>query len=680
MNLYDYIKHRYQMVYRIFLTLICISIIVSLFPKEGKFQYEFQKNKPWLHEDLIAPFDFAINKSDEELSQEKTDILRNFKYYFKVDTKVYSTVKSKSIQQLKSDCISNCKKEEQYLLQVLQDVYSKGIITLNTYVENKPADYSIFIVKNNVATFVSLRDVYTIKTVFEKVNAELLLNPSLNKSLIVNILESNLQQNIIYDDAMTKKVQQSMLSTISPSKDMKQRGQRIVSRGDMVDEEKFKVLSSLKKEYLLQIGGNVNQYYVWAGQFILTFICLMMVVLFLYNFRVEVLNDNYKFTFILITITLIVAMASISYNFQIISIYMLPFCLLPVLVRAFLDTRTALFTHLSTMLMIGLVSPNPFEFVFIQIIGGIFAIFSIVDLRNRIRLFVSVAVIFGVYSITYLGIQLIKEGRFNNFDFIYLESFAISAGLTLFAYPLIFIFEKIFGFISDVSLMELADINSPLLRELGLKAPGTFQHSIQVANLAEEAIIKIGGSSMLVRVGALYHDVGKISMPNYFIENQYTGVNPHSELSSTESASLVISHVKQGIKLAKQYNIPEPIIDFIRTHHGTTKAEYFYKAYQQNADSEEPIDEAAFKYPGPLPFSKETAVLMMADSVEAASRSLKTVDAENINRLVDRIIDHQMEENQFINAPITFKEFTELKKIFKRKLININHLRIEYPK
>jgi putative nucleotidyltransferase with HDIG domain len=318
--------------------------------------------------------------------------------------------------------------------------------------------------------------------------------------------------------------------------------------------------------------------------------------------------------------------------------------------------------------------------VFIQIIGGIFAIFSIVDLRNRIRLFVSVAVIFGVYSITYLGIQLIKEGRFNNFDFIYLESFAISAGLTLFAYPLIFIFEKIFGFISDVSLMELADINSPLLRELGLKAPGTFQHSIQVANLAEEAIIKIGGSSMLVRVGALYHDVGKISMPNYFIENQYTGVNPHSELSSTESASLVISHVKQGIKLAKQYNIPEPIIDFIRTHHGTTKAEYFYKAYQQNADSEEPIDEAAFKYPGPLPFSKETAVLMMADSVEAASRSLKTVDAENINRLVDRIIDHQMEENQFINAPITFKEFTELKKIFKRKLININHLRIEYPK
>jgi putative nucleotidyltransferase with HDIG domain len=668
------------MVYRIFLTLLCISIIVSLFPKEGKFQYEFQKNKPWLHEDLIAPFDFAINKSDEELSREKSEILKNFKYYFKVDSKVYSLVKAKAIQQLKSDCKGSCKKEEQYLQRLLQDVYSKGIITMNAYVENKPADYSIFIVKNNVATFVSLRDLYTIKTVFEKVNAELLLIPSLNKNLIVNALENNLQQNIIYDDAMTKKVQQSMISTISPNKDMKQRGQRIVSRGDMVDEEKYKVLSSLKKEYMLQIGGNVNHYFVWAGQFLLTFICLMMIVLFLYNFRIEVLNDNYKFTFILITITLMVAMASISYNFHIISIYMLPFCLLPVLVRAFLDTRTALFTHLSTMLMIGLVSPNPFEFVFIQIIGGIFAIFSIVDLRNRIRLFVSVGVIFGVYSLTYAGIVLIKEGRFNNFDFIYLESFAISAGLTLFAYPLIFIFEKIFGFISDVSLMELADINSPLLRELGLKAPGTFQHSIQVANLAEEAIIKIGGSSMLVRVGALYHDVGKISMPNYFIENQFTGVNPHSEMSSTESANIVINHVKQGIKLAKQYNIPEPIIDFIRTHHGTTKAEYFYKTYQQNADTEEPIDEAAFKYPGPLPFSKETAVLMMADSVEAASRSLKTVDAENINRLVDRIIDHQMEENQFINAPITFKEFTELKKIFKRKLININHLRIEYPK
>jgi putative nucleotidyltransferase with HDIG domain len=237
-----------------------------------------------------------------------------------------------------------------------------------------------------------------------------------------------------------------------------------------------------------------------------------------------------------------------------------------------------------------------------------------------------------------------------------------------------------FGFISDISLLELADINSPLLRELGLKAPGTFQHSIQVANLAEEAIIKIGGSSMLVRVGALYHDIGKINNPNYFIENQYSEMNPHSELSPAESATIIVSHVKQGIKLAKEYNLPEPIVDFIRTHHGSTKAEYFFKAYKRNEDLEEEVDETLFQYPGPIPFSKETAVLMMADSVEAASRSLKVIDIESIGSLVDKIIDHQIEENQFVNSPITFKDVNDLKKIFKRKLVNINHLRIEYPK
>jgi len=675
------IRNQHQKVYRLFLTLLSISIIVYIFPKEGKFKYEFQKNKPWLHEDLIAPFDFAINKSESEIEIEKQNVLKDFKYYFKEEKAITIKVKQEIIKDLKSQSKGkSVKNEEVFINKILNEIYSKGIIQLNTNIENKQLNYSIFFIKNNVASNVALKDFYTIKTAFEKINHELIENSTINRELILNVIQNHLQQNIIYDSVTSKKVQQNLISTISPNKDMMQRGQRILSRGDMVNEERYKVLSSLKKEYMLQVGGVANYYYVWAGQFLLTGICILMVILFLSNFRPEVLSDNYKFTFILFSITLISAMASISYKFNILSIYMLPFCLLPVLVRAFLDTRTALFAHLATMLMLGLISPNPFEFIFIQIIGGIFAIFSVVDLKNRIRLFISVLVIFLAYSFTYLGIELIREGKFNNFNFIYLESFAISAGLTLLAYPLIFLFEKMFGFISDISLLELADINSPLLRELGLKAPGTFQHSIQVANLAEEAIIKIGGSSMLVRVGALYHDIGKINNPNYFIENQYSEMNPHSELSPAESATIIVSHVKQGIKLAKEYNLPEPIVDFIRTHHGSTKAEYFFKAYKRNEDLDEEVDETLFQYPGPIPFSKETAVLMMADSVEAASRSLKVIDIESIGSLVDKIIDHQIEENQFVNSPITFKDVNDLKKIFKRKLVNINHLRIEYPK
>jgi len=662
--------------------MLCITVIVYLFPKEGKFRYEFQKNKPWLHEDLIAPFDFAINKSESEIYSEKDVITKNFKFYYTVNNEIAKKVEQKAEAELQALCKNNkCKNETAFTSKILKEIYKKGIIKLSSNIENRNGDYSIFLLKNKVSNLAYLKDFYTIRTAFEKINTRLIETPNIDKRIVLIALQNSLQQNIFFDESTTNKIQENLLSTVSPNKEMRQRGQRILSRGDMVDEEKLKVLNSLKKEYMLQVGGFANYYYVWAGQFLLTGICILMVILFLYNFRNEVLHDNYKFTFILLIITLIVAMASISYKFNILSIYMLPFCLLPVLVRAFLDTRSALFAHLASVLMLGLISPNPFEFIFIQIIGGIFAIFSIVDLRNRIRLFISVLIIFLAYSFTYLGIELIREGKFNNFNFDYLESFAISAGLTLLAYPLIFIFEKIFGFISDVSLLELADINTPLLRELGLKAPGTFQHSIQVANLAEEAIIKIGGSSMLVRVGALYHDIGKINSPTYFIENQYSGVNPHSELSPAESSSIIVSHVKQGIKLAKRYNLPEPIIDFIRTHHGTTRAEYFYKQFKKNQEiDEEEIDESVFQYLGPIPFSKETAVLMMADSVEAASRSLKTVDAESISNLVDRIIDHQIEQNQFVNSPITFKEVNDLKKIFKRKLININHLRIEYPK
>jgi len=355
-----------------------------------------------------------------------------------------------------------------------------------------------------------------------------------------------------------------------------------------------------------------------------------------------------------------------------------PVCILPVVVRAFYDTRTALFTHIITLMIIGFEAPAGFEFMFIQTIAGMVAIFSIVSMSRRVQFFISILMIFLSYSISFIGVTIIHEANFKSIDWLNLKWFLGNSIITLFAFPLIFIFEKTFGFLSDVSLMELSDSNAPLLRELSLKAPGTFQHSLQVANLAEAAIFQIGGNPLLVRAGAMYHDIGKVDMPMYFIENQNSGSNPHDELAFEESARIIKSHVIRGIEKAKKHSIPEPIIDFIRTHHGTSLLQYFYHSFLKNFPEKVP-DEDVFRYPGPLPFSRESAVLMMADSVEAASRSLQNPDAKAINILVDTIIDNQMEQKQYENAPVTLRDLSEIRKIFKKMLISIYHARIEYP-
>jgi putative nucleotidyltransferase with HDIG domain len=316
--------------------------------------------------------------------------------------------------------------------------------------------------------------------------------------------------------------------------------------------------------------------------------------------------------------------------------------------------------------------------MFIQTIAGMVSIFSILNMSRRVQFFISVLMIFASYAVSFIGISIIHEANFRSIDWMNLKWFLGNSIITLFAFPLIFIFEKAFGFLSDVSLMELSDSNSPLMRELSTKTPGTFQHSLQVANLAEAAIFRIGGNRLLIRAGAMYHDIGKIDMPMYFIENQNTQSNPHDDLSFEESAKIIKSHVIRGIEKARKHNIPEQIIDFIRTHHGTIRLQYFYQSFLKNFPEQVP-DEDLFRYPGPLPFSRETAVLMMADSVEAASRSLKNADAESISNLVDYIIDNQIEQNQFENAPITLKDISEIRKLFKKMLMSIYHVRIEYP-
>lgn len=683
----SFIRHGHPQLYKVLLLLLGITTIIYIFPKQGKFKYEFQnlKGKPWFHEDLIAPFDFAIKKTPEELANEKAEIIRNSKPYFKYNFNVVNERKSqlfKDFSEKWSDKKNNKTKEKTQALakRIIDSVYSKGIIEQSDIIENKPPDFSIYVLYNNVAEERELGDFYSINSAYEYVQEQLKLNAnSTNVQFILPLLENAIAHSVSYDKATAEKVLKQALESISPSRDIILKDQSIISKGEIIDAEKYQLLQSLKWEYEQQSGGTGNYLFILLGQILIVTLCLTILVIFLAVFRNDIFLDNTKILFILILIILQVLMTRLAVDTPSFSIYVLPFCILPVIIRVFYDTRVALFVHLVTILIIAFMAPNRFEFAFVELVSGMIAIFSMVNLHNRSQIFISAALIFLTYGIAYIGITIIQEGGVDVLTWYDFAWFGVSATLTLFSYPLIFIFEKMFGFISDVSLLELSDTNSKLLRELASRAPGTFQHSLQVANLAEEAIHSIGGNALMVRTGALYHDIGKMEMPMYFIENQAIGINPHEDLNYDESASVIIGHVLKGVEIAKKHNLPEQIIDFIRTHHGTTITMYFYRSFQ-NEFPEEHIDIEKFRYPGPIPFSKETAVLMMADSVEASSRSLKKYDAESIDNLVESIINKQIEQQQFINSDITFKDINTLKKIFKKKLMNVYHLRVEYPR
>ena len=669
------------------LIVIGIAAIVYIFPKQGKFQYEFQnlKGKPWYHEDLIAPFDFAIKKSGDELEIEKAEIIKSAKPYFKYDNSIVDARKLQLVREFEAkwDDKKNKKpKEKNFALavKILDSIYSKGIIEPTDVIENKPTDFSIYVLNYNVAEEHELKDFYTITSAYEYMHEQLNNNETkVDAKFILPLLENSIAHSLFYDKETSDKVLKQAIDDISPSRDIILKDQSIVSKGDIIDAKKFQLLQSLKWEYEEQAGGTVSYFFILLGQILIVTLCLALLIVFLAFFRNDIFLDNTKIIFILLLIILQVLMTRLSINTQSFSIYLLPFCILPIIIRAFYDTRIALFVHLITVLIISFMAPSRFEFAFIQLVTGMMAIFSIVNMHNRSQIFISAALIFLTYSLAFIGITIIQEGGIDVMTWYDFAWFGISAMLTLFSYPLIFVFEKIFGFISDVSLLELSDTNGKLLRELASRAPGTFQHSLQVANLAEEAIYSIGGNALLVRTGALYHDIGKMEMPMYFIENQANGINPHEDLNYDESAAIIIGHVIKGIEIAKKNNLPEQIIDFIRTHHGTTITAYFYRSFQK-AFPDEQIDIEKFRYPGPIPFSKETAVLMMADSVEAASRRLKKYDVDSIDSIVDLIVNTQIEQNQFMNSDITFKDIYTLKKIFKKKLMNVYHLRVEYPR
>lgn len=692
------IQQNHHKIFKVLLIIVAIGVIVFIFPREGKFKYEFQKGKPWIHETLIAPFDFAVAKTPQELDKEKEMIVDNKKLFFikKPNVKEKSVVGfsdkmdmeySRFFEKVsgmhdsisgKVDSSALKRKLKIVGVNILDSLYERGIIQLHSAVEGKTDDFVILLTKNNVAEDRMLGDFFTIQSAYGYINNKIAKLPKYQKDFLRALLEGFLQQNIVFDEVTTESALQAQLNKISLTTGMVQKGQKIVEQGELLNEDDYRIVNSLKREFESHTGSDTTLLKIMLGQIILVSLLFIALIRHLVVFKSPIVQSDVKISFILVLqIIFILASKAIS-GIENISIYLLPFCMIPLVVRTFFDHKTALYTYVISIIIISFIVDKPYEFILIELLAGMITILTVLNLKNRSQLFISSGLIFLVYAFTFFGLEIIKEGSFSAINYEFLAWYAGSALLTLFTYPIIYIFEKVFGFVSEITLMELADTNNKLLRKLNLKAPGTFQHSLQVSNLAEDGIREIGGDSLLVRTGALYHDIGKMNTPLYFIENQSTGINPHDDLMPDESAQIIIDHVINGIEIAKRFNLPDIIIDFIRTHHGTTKTRYFYSMYKkQNPDTE--IDDSIFTYPGPIPYSKETAVLMMADSVEAASRSLKNYTGKSIETLVDSIIDQQIEEKQFVSSNITFRDISIIKKIFKRKLMSIYHVRVAYP-
>ena len=672
----DFYKKQ-SLIYKYVLYFISIALIVFFFPRGGKFKYEFQKGKPWQYENLYAPFDFSIKKTEEDLAAERKSLIANKSDYYTFNEQVYNEVVSRYANDFESafssSSLTSQNKKQLYDIgnAILDSIYLNGLF------ENQILSKEVFLVKNNTATLVPKEEIKYLsetKVLIDQYVADYGIGN--NQAQFTSLLSSTLKANASYNKSLSDKALQEELSKLSFTRGNILEGKLIIAKGEVVELENYNILNSLKQEFESELWKGSNYYLILFGYTILVALVLVMLFLFLKKYRPEIFDNNNKVTFIFVNVLIMVFITTLVVKTNENYVYVVPLCILPLILKNFFDARLGLFVHVLTILILGFVVPNSFEYIFLQIIAGIVTILSVSELYKRANLFISVGQITFIYIIGYFAFHIIHEGNLDNIELIIFGIFLLNGMITLFAQPLIYLYEKIFGLVSDVSLLELSDTNSKLLKELANKAPGTFHHSLQVANLAEAAANEIGANAMLVRVGALYHDIGKMNRPVYFTENQITSANPHNDLPPKESAKIIIDHVIEGIELARKNNIPDRVIDFLRTHHGTTLVYYFYRKQQE---IEENVDEANFRYPGPTPFSKETAILMMADSVEAASKSLKSPTYMMIDEFVEKIIKGQMQANQFLNANITFKEIEAIKKVLKQKLTNIYHLRVEYP-
>ena len=675
----------------IYLTSLFIITAVVLYfalPQEGRFRYEFQKGRPWMHATLIAPFDFAIMKSDKAISEERDSLLKSLTPYFIfhdsvgkqqitfLSSKIDEITLKENTEILYSRIVKN------KVLTIFEKIYTSGILEQET--GNSPplvGKNELLIIKNNLAEKVSTGQLYSLKTAYSEASAKLDLHKKSDPDfkIIIEKLhpEDYLSVNLSFDPDKTNAEEQKILENLSTTYGVVQEGERIVSQGDVISPHTYIILESLKSTFEKSRGDLTKYYLIIIGKMIFISMLLLTLFLFIYNIRRKLLKSKRDITFTLLMMTLMVFFCRIIVSSNNVPIYIVPFTALALIIRTFLDARLAIFVNTITAIIVGFMVPNGYEFVLLSIPAGSIAVISQNNLQRRDQLIFTSLIIFLVYAFTYIGISLIQEASLAGIDWTVMKWFLINSALTLITYLVVFLIEKSFGFVSDVTLIELSYSNQKLLRKLAEEAPGTFQHSLQVANLAEEAMLRLGGNPLLVRAGALYHDIGKITDPSYFTENQTIGINPHNRLSFEESAKIIMEHVSRGVELARKHKIPEQIIDFIKTHHGSTKTSYFF--IESNNKSNQEIDESRFTYPGPLPSTRETAVVMLADSIEAASRSLDKKDNDSFKKLIDTIFQEKIEAGQLDYAPLTFKDITLLKEIFLEKLHNIYHVRINYP-
>lgn len=663
---------------------LCVLIITVFLPKQARFRFEYERGKIWMQKDLYSPYSFAIKKTNAEIEKDREDILKSVLPIYQNDPESVQNAIDALNSEFETKWNTSGIPEEDKVLynayanSLLTEIYKRGVFDQVKKYQRYGPNYNFSLLTNNVSKQINTADAFTLDGALAFIKSALQKNPEIeHKDWLIKLTKNHLRPNYIYDEQLTDKQEENALNSISTTRGMVQKGELVVARDTRVSAEIYQKLESLRTAYEddAKVVGNRNL--IMVGQFLIAGLIIALLIVFLYLFRKDIYDDNRQMSLILLVITGMLLTLSWSVRIKIPSIYYIPFCIVPIIIRILFDTRLALNIHLLVVLIAGFFVPNSFEFAFLQVSAGMVAIYSIKNLIKREQFLISAVLILLNYLIAFLGISLIRDGSFSDIEWLNFIPFIFSVLFSLLAYPLIYAFERMFGITSDVTLMELTNTNSRLLRDLAFKAPGTFQHSLQVANLAEAAMFKIGGNALLVRAGALYHDIGKIVNPQYFIENQNRGANPHDTISYEQSAQIIIQHVNKGVEIARKNQIPEMLIDFIRTHHGNTRVDYFYQSFLKNFP-EKFVDENTFRYPGPIPFSKETAVLMLADSVEAASRSLKEPDAVSINDLVERIIDYKLDQEQLIDSNITLKDIETIKLIFKTMLMGIYHVRIDY--
>lgn len=662
---------------RTLLVLITVLVIVWALPRNESKQFRYDIGKPWMYGSFIAKFDFPIYKTDEAIKEQEDSLLETYQPYYNYDPSVEKKQVSKFLADYQNGIPGLPHNYVRLIADRLHRLYQAGIMDTPEYNEAyRDSTSQVRLVSGNNAQSISLACVYSTLSAYEQLFIDeqiAMQRPILQRCNLNNYIEPNL----IYDKGKSETERNDLLSSIPPASGMVMSGQKVIDRGDIVDEYTYRVLSSFEREIKRRSATQTQITNTIIGQVIFVTLMVFLFTMYLGLFRRDYFNKPRSIAMLYTLITLFPVVVSLMMRHNFLSVYMLPFAMVPIFVRVFMDSRTAFVCHVTMILICTTAVRYQYEFIIIQLVAGLIAIYSLRELTRRAQVF-KTAILVGIGStFVYLALQLMQDNDFSSMDHDMYYHFVVNAVLLLIAYPMMYIIEKMFGFVSSVTLFELSNTNRGLLRDLSEIAPGTFQHSITVGNLAAEIANKIGANALLVRTGALYHDIGKMKNPVFFTENQ-AGVNPHDTLTYQESARIIISHVTEGVKLAERENLPTIIRDFIVTHHGTGITKFFYIKYK-NEHPEEEVDPAPFTYPGPNPFTREQAILMIADGVEAASRSLPEYTEESISTLVNRMIDQDVTDGYFKECPITFRDLAIAKLVLIERLKAIYHTRISYP-